>query len=629
MRTDVQFLRGIAVISVVIYHSGLELIPFGFLGVDIFFVISGFLITKIILKQLDQNSFSFSGFYLKRAQRLLPALYSTLLVTFVLCSLLLTEQYWQEFIKQFIGAISFTSNFVLPSQSGYFESASELKPLLHIWSLSLEEQFYFFLPLLLFCIPQKSRIFFLTLLLIVSFIFCITWIYSLNQEAPFLWRIADVKKSEWAFFLLPTRMWELLAGSFVAWVMLYKPSVKIPVTIKYVSLISIFILFFIQINFEHPSLEALIIVTLTAILLLGDDNWLPHNKIIFYVAKIGDWSYSLYLIHWPLFSLANVVYIKQVPTIISVLLIITSLILAYFQYKYIENKFRFERGRVIFQTWPRVLLPLIVLFSLPFLLIQDNEDKESRSNYGLATNCEVNQYMQIKEECHKGVYPTAAIWGDSFAMHLIEGLIESNDNLVQITKPACGPFINIAQISKKYNKTWAKSCISYNEKALDYIISSDSIKYVIISSPLDYYLSKSNSILVNGHTEKANADILIDSFLVTVNKLKHQGKEVIFVTPPPSTGLDIYQCNQRESSNLLLNAKCEITSEKAIEFQKDVHSVIKVMKQHVKVFELSDIMCQNNKCLTEVDGVTLYRDAGHLSKFGSRFVLGNIVIKDI
>jgi len=151
-------LRGLAVLVVVLYHSDLGLLSQGYLGVDVFFVLSGFLITSIILKALDSNNFLFSEFYLRRAKRLLPALYSTLLFTTLLSLAFLTNQQWIEYLDQLNGALTFTANMVLPSQTGYFESASEGKPLLHIWSLSLEEQYYFLLPIALYILPKNYRL---------------------------------------------------------------------------------------------------------------------------------------------------------------------------------------------------------------------------------------------------------------------------------------------------------------------------------------------------------------------------------------------------------------------------------------------------------------------------------------
>ena len=182
MRTDIQFLRGIAVLLVVIYHSGLGLFQHGYVGVDVFFVISGFLITKLILVQLDKGTFSFGDFYFRRAKRLLPALYSTLLFTSALSVIFLTQDQLKDFAYQFIGALSFSANMVLPSQTGYFSEAAESKPLLHIWSLSLEEQYYFILPLFLFLLTKRFRLIGLILAFALSAAMCFQWMVSPHQD---------------------------------------------------------------------------------------------------------------------------------------------------------------------------------------------------------------------------------------------------------------------------------------------------------------------------------------------------------------------------------------------------------------------------------------------------------------
>lgn len=190
MRRDIQLLRGIAVLLVVIYHADLGVIMHGYLGVDVFFVVSGFLISSIILNDLKSGSFSFSGFYLRRAKRLLPALYCTLAFTSLLAYAFLTGQQWRDYIEQLIGAVSFSANLILPTQSGYFAGSAETKPLLHIWSLSLEEQYYFFLPLFLFVLPRKWQLPGLLLLLSGSLAWCLSWTLE-PSKAPSLmapWR---------------------------------------------------------------------------------------------------------------------------------------------------------------------------------------------------------------------------------------------------------------------------------------------------------------------------------------------------------------------------------------------------------------------------------------------------------
>jgi len=200
-RTDIQALRGVAVLLVVFYHARLIPIQNGFLGVDIFFVVSGFLITSQISTQLNNKNFSFQKFYLRRAWRLLPAAYTVLFACCLLAPWTLSYSQQQDFVQQIWGAITLSANFVLWDQVGYFEGAAKLKPLLHTWSLSIEEQYYLLMPALLVITPKKYWFPVLTLLSISSYS-----IYLLLQNT----------NSVAAFYFTPSRLWELGVGSVLA-----------------------------------------------------------------------------------------------------------------------------------------------------------------------------------------------------------------------------------------------------------------------------------------------------------------------------------------------------------------------------------------------------------------------------
>jgi peptidoglycan/LPS O-acetylase OafA/YrhL len=199
-RSDIQALRGYAVLLVILYHTNLGLVPLGFLGVDIFFVISGYLITGIIVRGLRAGTFGFQDFYLRRVRRPFPAAFVTLALTLIGSVFLLTSSAWHNFAPQLYGALFFTTNIVLWQQINYFKSAAELEPLLHMWSLAVEEQYYLVLPVVLSVVPQRlwrATIATITLGSLGGYI----WLYPHSSGA--------------AFYLLPTRAWEIGIGAIV------------------------------------------------------------------------------------------------------------------------------------------------------------------------------------------------------------------------------------------------------------------------------------------------------------------------------------------------------------------------------------------------------------------------------
>lgn len=639
MRRDIQFFRGIAVLVVILYHSNLGILNQGYLGVDVFFVLSGFLITSIVLKGLDNNNFSFSDFYLRRAKRLLPALYSTLLFTTLLCLIFLTNQQWIEYLEQLKGALTFTANMVLPSQTGYFESASEGKPLLHIWSLSLEEQYYFLLPISLLFLPKNYRIIGITLFTLISLYWCFSWVYSENQEAPFLWRIADSSKSDWAFYLLFTRAWELLAGSLCALIMLNRPAIVMPKFFKLVALVFVFFSCTVNINNQHPSIESLIVVLSTMVILIGERDWLPNHFIIRSIEKAGDWSYSIYLVHWPLFAFAYLSYLGDVPTLIKVILIICSIFLGYIQFSYVEKPFRVGLFKNLFSSWKVIIAATMILLAIPVTsayTVTDVEDEFShirRANYGLGEECEgsFDESKKLKSACLIGKEPKIIVWGDSYAMHLVPGLSAKNKGLTQITKSVCGPIMGIAPMSDKYDSMWAKTCLQFNENALNYIKSNQSITHVVLSSALEAYLNfDGGEYYTYQGPIKANNKLLMDSFIGTILKLKKLNITPIIISPPPKVGFDVGECLERKyGAALLLRESCDINYTEYLDNQKLVNETLKEIEEVANVVWLKDYLCENETCKVYIEDTFIYRDKGHLSVEGSIKLLKNLDIKEL
>jgi peptidoglycan/LPS O-acetylase OafA/YrhL len=209
-RSEIDGLRALAVVPVILFHAGVTLFSGGFVGVDVFFVISGYLITTVIIQDLDTGKFSIVSFYERRARRILPALFLVVIISAVAAWFFLGPLDGKKFAQSILGVITFTSNIMFWLDDGYFESASELKPLLHTWSLAVEEQYYLFFPLLLMWVYRyawKYVVVLLSALAILSFAL-MEWAVMLSAVSP-----AIVSAG---FFLLPTRGWELLIGGLVA-----------------------------------------------------------------------------------------------------------------------------------------------------------------------------------------------------------------------------------------------------------------------------------------------------------------------------------------------------------------------------------------------------------------------------
>ena len=358
-RPDIDGLRAIAVLSVVLFHGFPQLFKGGFIGVDVFFVLSGYLISRIIFEQLNQGTFNFLDFYARRIKRIFPALLIVLVAAYIAgWFTLLADEYGQ--LGQHIAAgAAFISNFVLWSEAGYFDNSAHTKPLLHLWSLGIEEQFYIVWPFLLW-VASKLRVSLFALTLILTAV-------SLYLN------ITGIKSDAVATFYSPqTRVWELLVGSCLAWCSLYKKEGLANVAMWFgklgardgttvdqvralarianvLSCIGFILLLYglIRINrdLQFPGKWALIPVMGTALIVAaGPLAWLNtkilSNRVLVWFGLI---SYPLYLWHWPLLSFAWVVEASPPSIATRIGLIALSITLAWLTYRLIERPIRFGK----------------------------------------------------------------------------------------------------------------------------------------------------------------------------------------------------------------------------------------------------------------------------------------------
>lgn len=329
-RAEIDGLRAIAVVPVILFHAGFDTFSGGFIGVDVFFVISGYLITSILIYDIESNQFSILAFYERRARRILPALSLVIFCCIPFAWRWMYPLALNDFFQSVVATTLFASNFLFWSESGYFQAATELKPLLHTWSLAIEEQFYLFFPFVLYLVWGKharKSVFALSMLLIASLIFSI---------------FGAAYWPEFNFYLLPSRIWELMAGAICA-IIKYKNPPKPNYLGGYAGiLLLLFGFVFLDGTVPWPSIPTIIPVLGTTIIILwctsvnGAGRLLSFKPVVF----IGLLSYSAYLWHQPLFAFARLRLTGDLEDWTKVALITATFILAFLTWQYVEKPFR-------------------------------------------------------------------------------------------------------------------------------------------------------------------------------------------------------------------------------------------------------------------------------------------------
>lgn len=623
VRLDVQALRGIAVLLVLAHHAKVPFIRGGYLGVDIFFVISGYLITALIVRDIDAGKFSFTRFYWRRAWRLLPALYVTLAVCIALSAVLLRASEMRDFTKQVIGAVTFTGNIALWLQTGYFEQAAEMKPLLHVWSLSIEEQYYLLIPAAFVFLPARLRLRVMLAATVFSVGLCM-YLIGLKPGAT--------------FYLLPTRAWEMGIGTVAALLSTRaQPVLSWGKYIGTVSMLTVTALAIRPISNFHPGIDALLCCMGTACVLLFRVPKLNEGAFARVLAFIGDRSYSLYLVHWPIFALLNGANLGpgDVPWPLRLATALASLVLAWALHRWVEMPFRFVGHHSI--RAPQLAGVLAASFGIicaAFVvqrttLSTTDYDLRLRSNRGLDPSCAQEQDYVRLEPCQTSAAPKTVVWGDSFAMHLMPGLaILPGTGLAQVSRDTCPALIETALYAPpKYGEEWGRSCVRFNNGVMRALASDFSaVDVVVLSSPY-YYLFGGQLLTAERGVIDGSVDNVGDALVKTIRAVRALGKRVVLVGPPPSTAFDMGLCNERMETRKLsfgANGGCEVDyTAYRTRYEPVWRMLANVSKQEgVEVISFDDELCDvaKNSCVTKRDGTFIYRDRSHFSIEGSQLL---------
>ena len=642
-RKDIDGLRALAVLFVVIFHAFPHALSGGFIGVDIFFVISGYLITSIIIDNLQNSSFSFSNFYARRTRRLAPALILVLVFSLVIGLLFLQNDEFKQLTKHTLGGVTFTSNVIFWNEAGYFDNSAETKPLLHLWSLAIEEQFYLIWPISLFIIFNFKRLnlIFLTYFALTIFFF-ISLILSYSQPIS-------------AFFGLQSRFWEFLVGAALSFSTL-KSDVQTKVkNIKSQNIKSLLGCFFILLGLVlitnkslFPGWLVVLPVIGTALIIsAGPSAYINKNifsnQIIVYIGLI---SYPLYLWHWPLLSFARII-LSDVPSVYLRLVLLTiALILSILTYHFVESPVRSSKHPKIITTALLIILTTIGVFAFwsytrvqlvtavaspvtksefeAYYLPTDGIQTLNRFESKFRHECnfyQVDKFYEgqttnipkpsIDKSCFEpdGVSKRSVmIWGDSHAQMLNYGLrknLPSNWQIFQVASSGCHPNPDINEDSDK------NYCTRSNWFALN-TIRTNKIKTVIVAQSVDHNPAQMNKIAL---------------------KLESLGVEkIIFIGSSP-------RWTDFLPRVVLRQLWPEMPERTFVGIDKDViykNMIVKRNFDHSKNHIFIDVIglfCNEQGCLTRIgkdknDELTSW-DFGHLTQAASDFLASKILAQEV
>ena len=620
-RTDIQALRGVAVLLVVVYHSGLGLFDDGYLGVDMFFVISGFLITGIITRGIRADRFSFAGFYTRRARRLLPAAYVVLAVTTVAAALLLTSTQYRAFFTNLVGSLSFSANFTLWSQVGYFAPDSAFEPLLHMWSLAIEEQYYLVVPILLAALPRRAWLPLIAIATALSLAACL-YLAATRPSVAFYW--------------LPPRAWELGLGSLAALSWERERVRRVAGWLLWPAVAAIALTPIWPLPGPIPGLGAILICIAAAIVILAHDPRADRSPVLRGLAFVGDFSYSLYLVHWPLFALARATRLSTELTPAWLLaLIALSFGLALLLYHFVEEPLRRSSlaGRKL------VLIALtasLAVLALGWALGQAKPDALRKAGQDQPVagmpGCFSEDERIYKGACTQSSTPEVLLWGDSYSAHLVPGLqATSRHPFAQASKGMCSPLFNYAAVGKTYEVEFTKGCIAYNDSVMDYIGRTPSLKVVILSGQYFRFMPHASAFAIRrepgGKIVRAPLGLAptVAALRDTVARLRVAGLRVILVSPPPVSDFDPGKCWERMAERLPFVGPHRSCLWRADNPQRSLARFDDMMAgfandADVPVIRLDEALCRAGRCDIAQDGKPLFRDAGHFTPWGSLVV---------
>ena len=622
-RPDIDGLRAIAVLSVVIYHAFPNTLRAGFMGVDIFFVISGYLISSIIFENIDRGSFSFGQFYGRRIKRIFPALTLVLISCLAFGWFGLLGDEFKQLGKHMAAGAGFVSNFFLWQESGYFNNAAETKPLLHLWSLAIEEQFYIVWPLIVWLTWKRKWLFLLT--------------FTSLGVASFAYNAYLVRLDPTATFFSPaTRIWELLAGVLLAY-MKVRPSVWQPSQrqLQIASSLGVVLLaiglYRIDKGRPYPGTWALLpILGSFCLIFAGPTAWFNRfvlsNRVLVWVGLI---SFPLYLWHWPILSFMRIIESGAPEPFFRNIAVVLSVLLAWMTYYFVEKPIREDGSDGKSRLKIAALSACVAALGLAGFLIFQNNGVPTRAaaningvntwdNLTFATPCKfITNGPNHDDWCNIGnapdKSPTTVLIGDSVGNNyapMLQSYAEQSNNSAfvfrQFGRGFCHGFADIAY----------ENCQELVQATHAYIEKTPSIDTIILAANWPLY--------VNGFERIGFTPISSQQFKVAFEKnvafYQGLGKRVIVFLAPP-VGANPRACLTRPI-RLSDKSSCNLALKEALhnDGQYRAYCAAFLKSKNIDTFDPFKYMCDDKTCKV-TDGTRIYYvDHEHFSIFGGQFL---------
>ena len=645
-RPDIDGLRAIAVLSVVLYHYRVPPFSGGFVGVDIFFVISGFLITSLLRADLESGRYSIVRFYERRIRRIFPALFGLAIVTTAVALLVLFPSDLRRYGDSLVGMGLFASNFTFWGAAGYFDVGAVRKPLLHTWSLAVEEQFYLFFPPLLFLLWRFGR----------RALFAVVVLSAAASLGLSIWGVRAAPVA--AFYLAPFRTWELMTGSLLALTTMRPPANRWfleAVTAVGIALIATSVLAF-SADTPFPGAAALLPCAGTALLICagGGEVRSVVTRVLAWrpIVAIGLISYSLYLWHWPLLVFARYLAFRDLTGAETAILIALSFGFAVLSWRYIEQPFRAAHGRFTRkQIFYFAAVGTIVMLAGAGLtsiggglpqrfppkiraILNTTFREPVQPPPGSIDNCPSRPATGAAalKPCMFGIAgapPTFLLWGDSHAdmlrPALLEVAVQKKRAGWQFALPGCPPLLQV-------KTSEIRNCRKFNDAVL-HLANQASISTVILAGRWardaegtlfgeehgeTVFLSDDRA---RSHAIEQNRFVFARGLERLIRTLSEHHKKVVIVASVPEIGWAVPETIARV---VLFHLDRDIRPTTA-EYRTRQVFVSKVLdylhtRYGAQIIYPDSILCRRGYCNVQQNGVPLYRDADHLTPKAARLL---------